>query len=328
MSSPRQGVRKVAALALLLGVVVVLTGVAAAAARADTAVIPVGTPDPWSDPAHQGALERFASSVASTIAGRAVSVRCEDPASWNALNPSTGGSDVIGFVAIPPHSTTTTVTRWHYVWRWHVVHGKRTRYRRRVSYTAVVTHPDTFVVSATTMELSPTVCLPLQAFGEANVKPTRCQPGTPSPVPCFVGSPTSQPPGICEDATLTVCYATATDWSDPFFTAYASYAQALLTLAHESIHLAQATAGAPVPPDSLVESQAECSGMQWTARVAEQFGDSPDDAQTIAAFFWLIGYPNEAHASDSYSLARPYWSADCKPGGLLDIRPAGSAVWP
>jgi hypothetical protein len=63
--------------------------------------------------------------------------------------------------------------------------------------------------------------------------------------------------------------------------------QALLTLAHESIHLQQATAGAVVPADSLVESQAECSGMQWTARVAEQFGDSPDDAQSIADYFWL-----------------------------------------
>ena len=68
--------------------------------------------------------------------------------------------------------------------------------------------------------------------------------------------------------------------------------------------------------------------MQWTARVAEQFGDSPDDAQTIAAFFWLIAYPNEAQAIDSYSVAHPYWSADCKPGGPLDARPAGSTVWP
>jgi hypothetical protein len=220
------------------------------------------------------------------------------------------------------------VTRWHYVWRWHVVHGKRTRYRRKVSYTTVIKHADTFVSSATTIELSPQVCQPLQQFGEANVKPTKCQPGTAAPIPCFVGSPTSDFPGICQDAALTVCYATATDWSQDYYTAYDSYAQALLTLAHESIHLQQATVGAPVPPDSLVESQAECSGMQWTARVAEQFGDSPDDAQAIAAYFWLIDYPDEASASDPYSLAHPYWSADCKPAGPLDIRPAGSTLWP
>jgi hypothetical protein len=320
-------VRKVAVLGLLLGLVAMVAGVDASAARADTAVIPAGTPDPWSDPSHQGVLERFASNVASMIAGRSVSVRCEDQAAWNALIP-TDAANVAGFVTEPPHSTTTRVIRSHYVWRWKVVHGKRTRYRRKVSYTAVITHPDMFVSSATTIELSPGVCQPLQQFGEANVKPTKCQPGTAAPVPCFLGSPTSEYPGICQDAALTVCFATATDWSEDYFTAYATSAQALLTLAHESIHLQQATAGAIVPPDSLIESQAECSGMQWTARVAEQFGDSPDDAQTIAAFYWLIGYPVEASASDPYSLARPYWSADCKPGGPLDIRPAGSTVWP
>ena len=311
----------------LFVVVAVLAGVGAAAARADTAVIPAGTPDPWSDPAHQGVLERFASNVASTIVGRAVAVHCEDQATWNALNPS-DAANVAGFVNTPPHSTTTTVTHYRYVWRWHVVHGKRVRYRRKVSYTTVTTHADIFTRSATTMELSPEVCQPLQQFGEAGSKPTKCQPGTPAPVPCFTGSPTNDFPGICEDAALTMCYATATDWSDGYFMAYDTYAQALLTLAHESIHLQQGTAGLPVPPNSLVESQAECSGMQWTARVAEQFGDTPDDAETIAAYFWLIGYPNEANNSDSYSLAHPYWSADCKPGGPLDIRSAGSTVWP
>jgi hypothetical protein len=319
---------KLAVLAFLLGLVAMAASVDASAARVDTPVIPAGTPDPWSDPNHQGVLERFASNVASMIVGRPVSVRCEDQASWNALNPNGDAADVAGFVTEPPDSTTTRVTRWHYVWRWRVVHGKRTRYRRKVSYTAVITHADTFVSSATTIELSPEVCQPLQQFGEASEKPTKCQPGTAAPIPCFVGSPTSDAPGICADAAQTACYATATDWSEDYFTAYNSYAQALLTLAHESIHLIQATAGATVPADSLVESQAECSGMQWTARVAEQFGDSPDDAEAIAAYFWLINYPDEAKASDPYSLARPYWSVDCKPGGPLDIRPAGSTVWP
>jgi hypothetical protein len=320
-------VRKLAVLISLFVVVAVLAGVGAAAARADTAVIPAGTPDPWTDPAHQGVLERFASNVASMIVGRPVAVRCEDQATWNALNP-TDAANVAGFVNTPPHSTTTTVTHYRYVWRWHVVHGKRVRFRRKVSYTTVVTHADIFTRSATTLELSPQVCQPLQQFGEASSKPTKCQPGTPAPVPCFTAIPTTEFPGICEDTALTMCYATATDWSDDYFAAYDSYAQALLTLAHESIHLVQGTAGSTVPPNSLVESQAECSGLQWTARVAEQFGDTPDDAETIAEYFWLIGYPNEANNSDSYSLAHPYWSADCKPGGPLDIRPAGSTVWP
>lgn len=325
MSSP---LRTVAAIALVLGLAAAAAGVGAAAARADTAVIPAGTPDPWSDPSHQGVLERFAATVASTIAGRPVLVRCEDQASWNALNPNQDPAHVTGFVTKPPHSTTTTVTRSRYVWRWHVVHGKRVRYRRKVTYITVVTHADQFVSSATTIELSPAVCLPLQQFGEAASKPTKCQPGTATPVPCFVGTSTSSAPGVCEDEAQTTCYATATDWNDAFFRAYDSYAEALLTLAHESIHIQQSTIGATVPADTLVESQAECSGLQWTARVAQQFGDSPDDARSIAAFFWLIYYPSEQAYSDPYSLAHPYWSADCKPGGALDIRPTGATDWP
>ena len=83
-----------------------------------------------------------------------------------------------------------------------------------------------------------------------------------------------------------------------------------------------------MPADSIVEAQAECSGMQWVARVAEQFGDTPDDAQSLAEYFWLLDYPADETATDPYSLLRPYWSADCKPGGALDIRPAGSTDWP
>ena len=298
--------RKPAVLISLFVVVAVLAGVGAAAARADTAVIPAGTPDPWTDPAHQGVLEKFASNVSSLIVGRPVSVRCEDQATWNALNP-TDAAIVAGFVNTPSHSTTTIVTHYRYVWRCTSCMA-RVRYRRKISYTTAVTHADIFTTSASTIELSPQVCSPLQQFGEAASKPTKCQPGTPAPVPCFTGVPTTEFPGICEDTALTMCYGVATDWNDAFFEAYDSYAQALLTLAHESIHLVQGTAGLTVPPNSLVESQAECSGMQWTARVA-QFGDTPDDARRSPST-WLIGYPNEANNPDAYSLAQPVRSAD------------------
>src|SRR5215467_4675750 len=107
------GVRrsKVAVLASLVVLAAVVSAVTAAGARADTVVIPAGTPDPWSDPGHQGALERLAATVASAIVGRPVSVRCEDQAAWTALNPNEDPQHVEGFVSEPPHSTTTTVTK-------------------------------------------------------------------------------------------------------------------------------------------------------------------------------------------------------------------------
>lgn len=105
-------------------------------------------------------------------------------------------------------------------------------------------------------------------------------------------------------------------------------AEALLTLAHETIHLEQDRAGAPVPPNRLVEAQAACSGLQWLDWVAVQLGDTLDDAQAIATFEWKLDYPLEARLREPYARAHPYWSAQCKPGGSLDIRPPGSTFWP
>jgi hypothetical protein len=135
-------------------------------------------------------------------------------------------------------------------------------------------------------------------------------------------------PALCTDDSDTTCYSTASDWPVDYLTQYDDAAQALITLAHESIHVIQGTKGNVVPADTLVEAQAECSGMQWTAQVAQQLGDTPDDAQTVADYLWLLTYPGEANPTDDYSKQHPYWSADCVAGGPLDIRPPGSTVWP
>jgi hypothetical protein len=331
MRARRPVVRSVIAASVLVASLVAAGSSRAApltpSAAADSVTIPPGSPDPWSDPNHRSAFEQLASTIAAQIAGRPVAVRCEDQGTWNALNPGSDASDVLGFVTDPPDSTTTVVTKYHYVWKSRLVHGKRLRYRKKVQYTTVVTHADMFTGSANTIELSPQVCGPLQQFAEQSTKPTKCAPNG-VPVPCFIGTPTTQFPDECTDSTLTTCYAVATDWSDDYFSAYDGYAQALLTLAHESIHIIQGTEGKPVPPDMLVESQAECSGLQLMAQVAVQLGDSADDAQQIADYTWLLVYPDKANLTDAYSLQHPYWSEDCKPGGALDIRTAGATVWP
>ena len=83
-----------------------------------------------------------------------------------------------------------------------------------------------------------------------------------------------------------------------------------------------------MPDDTLVEAQAECTGMQTMAQVAVGLGDSADDAQMLAAYSYLVDYPLDKTLKDPYSLAHPHWSAACVPGGSLDVRPAGSTRWP
>jgi hypothetical protein len=313
-------------LACAMALTALFVAVSATVARADAVLVPPGTPDPWSDPSHHSPLEQLASQVASNLAGRTVSVQCDDANTWSAL--TSGEADALGFVQVPPDSTTTPVQHTKYVWRYHRVHGKRKRYRVKIVYTVVVTHPDEFVTSATTIQLSPEICGPLQIFAEASTKPTKCVPdGGSTPGPCFVGNPTTEPPGVCGNGQSD-CFSTTASEPDAYWNSYDSFAQALLTLAHESVHIRQATAGSVVPPDMLVEAQAQCSGMQLLPEVAQQLGDSPDDAQAIADWYWLLDYPFYQQLTDPYSQSHPYWSADCKPGGALDIRPAGSTLWP
>jgi hypothetical protein len=68
--------------------------------------------------------------------------------------------------------------------------------------------------------------------------------------------------------------------------------------------------------------------MQRTALVAQQLGDTPDDAEAVADYLWLLTYPGEAHPDDPYSIQHPYWSMDCMPGGPLDVRAPGTTLWP
>src|SRR5262249_39716239 len=80
-----------------------------------------------------------------------------------------------------------------------------------------------------------------------------------------------------------------------FWNRYAGYANALLTLAHEAIHLG-GTVGiqfgnGAVAGDPQAEAKAQCYGLQWLPYVAEQLGDTPDDAQALARYTWENLYP-------------------------------------
>jgi hypothetical protein len=165
-------------------------------------------------------------------------------------------------------------------------------------------------------ERSPTVCRSLESFALAPAKPTKCartvrvrhttirivrrrrirvttyvRVARP-PAPCFAGG--RQLGG-----------------DQPFWDGYFADAEAIQTLAHESIHL----------KGDAVEAEAECYGMQAVASVAQQLGDAADDGRAIAQYYATLLYPQRQTQSPAY------WSAECSPGGALDLTP-DDGVWP
>jgi hypothetical protein len=270
------------------------------AGRADTSVLPSNLGLPSSDPAHQSPLERLLAPIASHITGRPITVRCEGDHDWNVLAAQKN---------FDPKAEAGYVD------------------------TSTYLETNTFVNSATTMELSPSVCSHLQRFAQASAKPTKCQASTNRSAPCFLGTPTTSN-GVCwtvptlSGTRKNSCYGVTATRSASYWGEYSAYASALATLAHEATHLWQVQAGTRVPADALVESQATCSSMQWLPYVATQLGDTPGDAQAVADFYWKIRYPLYMSLTAAYSQSRPYWSADCKAGGALDIRDNKSGLWP
>ncbi len=88
--------------------------------------------------------------------------------------------------------------------------------------------------------------------------------------------------------------------------------EAIQTISHESYHVLGWQS----------EATAECYGMQSIWYTANRLGASVALAQRLAQFYWKQLYPlrrTSAHPE--------YWSADCRDGGKLDLRPA-SHGWP
>jgi hypothetical protein len=261
--------------------------VLAAGALADSAVVPATTSLPWSDPAHQSPLELLAGQIASHIAGRPVSVRCEGDTDWAALVGEPGVEQ--GYVASS----------------WNAGTGQ-------------------LVSISSTIELAGgSVCLPLQRFAAAAAKPTKCS--APFRPPPALRRPVRRTQAVAPGPCYLGGGRTAAPMTPAYWAAYGATATAMLSLAHESVH-AGGVVGGTLPSglavgDPLAEAKAECFGMQWIPYVAERLGDTADDAQAIAAYAWDAIYPRERTA------APPYWSADCRSWGPLDIGPPGAA-WP
>ncbi len=268
----------------------------AASALGDTAPVPAGSP--WTDAAHDTPLELLAGSIASHIAGTPVSVHCESDGDWAAIVTAQGGdpNGESGFVATEWNGSTGEL----------------------LSLSNVA-------------ELSSGVCVPLEQFASAPVKPTKCPVATAGKLAATRRGARKAPLVHAKAAPVpSPCYLGAGKKAEPmsaaYWASYAQYAVAILTLAHESIHLGGIVGGTLsnglAVGDQQAEAKADCFGMQWMPYVAEQLGDTPDDAQALARYFWDEVYPLSLPSHPQY------WSADCRPGGALDTRPPGTTAWP
>jgi hypothetical protein len=287
------GVRVVLAIVAVLG----LAAVAGTVARADTAPL-ADSPDlPWTNPDHTSALEVLLSKLASTIAGKDVTIRCEGDTDWRKLVTERGGDPdaELGYVGVD--------------------YSRGGRLRTISSFAELT---------------GESVCLPLKRFAVAATKPTKCTVVTLKPTKVYVQKVVN---GVKKRVPKTVytrlktampCYAgslhSAREMSQAYWNAYGTYSNAILTLAHESIHL-KSSVGDLYDPAG--EAKASCWGMQWMPYIAQQLGATADDARAIAQYYWDVIYPQ--YKTGAYN---QYWSSDCRAGGSLDLHLPGKTSWP
>jgi len=327
-SSPNALAACFAALAVVLAALLV----GAVTAHADTGVIP-DTPDlPWTDPNHLSPLEVLSSQIASQIAGREARVYCNGQNDWDILRAAQAiPENFWGYVSSPGY---------YYV------------------------QSRTWVSSAPDAKLAPSACQYLWSFAKAAAKPTKCDASRTVTTTHAVtvrykkrvavtvtrrvkvnGVAVKRRVTVYRDVwrtrreqrttTTTVplgrvpCLSaveTGTTAAGPAGgeTEYRKFVYAIATLAHESIHLFDLTAGRSidvVATRQAAESRAECLGMQNIARVAVALGDTLDDAAALATYYARQVYPGRQTS------APDYWSSDCVPDGRLDQTP-GDGVWP
>ena len=301
-----------------------LAGGTAAAARADTAPY-ADSGLPWADPAHRSPLEVLGGAIASTIAKRTVFVRCQGENDWRILAEQAGfePGSVLGYV----RSLWTASGALHSI--------------------------------SDSTELSPKACLALHEFAVAPLKPTKC--AAPTSVTVTTNQIVSERVRVrvpvvklvrgkrvrttalrwrtvrktvpvqkttTVPGTPAACFANdvrANADDGAYWERYQDYVLGLQTLAHEAIHLSGIVGGTLRSGLQVGyvddEARADCWGMQWLAYVAQQLGAAPDDAQAIARFYALNMYPQWQRS------APEYWSAECRDGGALDLRPE-SSLWP
>jgi hypothetical protein len=275
-------------LALVCALLALAAGALVDEAGADRVTVSWDAPQPWAGGARTlTPIEVLASRIASRIAGHPVSVSCEGVPRFR----SSDGTDALGLVGV-----------------------------------RVNTQTGTYAATATLIELTSRVCGPLQRFAQAAQKPTRCPDAQRHAlVPCFIGMPVARASGSAAMCWSKACYSVVASGRS-YWIAYTRYSVAILVLAHEAIHTQQAVAGRPLPASDLIETQADCSGMQWMRWVAEQLGASTNDAQAIANFYWHVVYPKAASLHASPRTGQPTAAPAASSIFALPTPPPGPSV--
>jgi len=304
-------------------IVLVIAALAcASSAYADTSVIP-DTPDlPWTNPSHESPLELLASRIASEIAQRPVRVYCDSQTEWDA-----GKQQLSAWGYVPWPRWSPSLVNWvdsstqvhlapiacEHLWRYAKATTKPTKCSasRTVTTTRKVTvrYRATVPVTVTRRVKVGGIWVKKRVTVKKVVWKTRTDVRTQTstteldPVPCYR-------PAVGQDVLVRS--------GDP---AYRDYIGAVQALAHEAFHLVDLTAGKPaIIASSVLESRAECFGFQRIARVASELGAAEDDAASMALYYVESVYSLRQSSS-------PYWSAECRPGGALDLDPE-TPSWP
>jgi hypothetical protein len=117
--------------------------------------------------------------------------------------------------------------------------------------------------------------------------------------------------GLASFAASPAAYDPAQCPSGPNCQAAEQIAMALQVVAHESYHLWGADE----------EAMAECYGLQSLFYVANQLGAPLAESKALGRLYWSDVY--RVHGAEWPK----YWSAECKNGARLDLRPSDSR-WP
>ena len=149
----------------------------------------------------------------------------------------------------------------------------------------------------------------VRAVGPSNLAPRTCAAAV-----AFAAKPTEMGSRICPHGTTPRWTAANTARKGVPVALFgecdgwATRLVAVHVITHETMHLANV----------IDEASADCLAMQVDAFVATKLGASPTFGRSLADEYWRLYYPEQPAS---------YRSAECRPGGALDLFPQREG-WP
>lgn len=313
-----------------LGAVAALAAVTAfafaPAARADTVPFVSDGAQPWASGATVlSPLESHASALARTISGNpGAEVRCEDEAGWQSLSGTYNITPTtLGFV-LQSRLIELKPTVCDYLQRFALATTKPTKCHGVKKIAETVYEAQTVPVTVTKqVEVKvPVITIrTVKVIVKGKQRTKKVKVTVWKTVTKTVTEQTTKTEQVPRQVEREVagpdipCYAPAghaavAGLPDSYWRDYYSFVISLHTLSHEIWHTA------PIFDEAITD----CRAMQRMRDLAMAFGASADDAASIALYDWTRIYPAQKDRG-------PYWSADCRENGPLDLSP-NDGIWP